>query len=655
MAIVAADWSITRSTKVIDYIGDDHLRFGGSTPNYITVIELHRWIQGLLDDAEYVGDDEADIISINISSRSTDNIITLVGGYTITAAAAEHLYDGSIIEGVVGVDQKIWDGIVNFGNAGIYIQIIQDGGVTTDDWWNLTSGGGLNADATNGISHRFMVLVHDFAVDGGDIDGRRLFGTNRTYGNTFGEFKINGTSRGNNVFALSDASDLNNTTIQATVDAYADVFINRVVTTATVDGVNSTGQAVLNVSDGTQFADGDFIMTAVDNQEYKIVSIATNALTLNRNLITATVGGEATYTLNIGFSQIDVNNNTVDEDYYAEWDLGAQSINSFYEYTKNLSADGTDHFVYGISGELFRGITDEIDIDTNVGTFDAVEAVSWTGGTGQMLAIDSPAAGTKMWIQLLTGISPTDGQVITGDNSGATSAVNVTVTDRSALISTPFVGASTGSAIIGSYGLTLQTTDLSSTDKVFDLTNTQITPPNNVTFTLGGLISGEDRVMIAPWDGTATDADGNPEVDYNQDTQVNLINGAAVTSIVMVTAIPTDTPAGTANTYIRIELNSGKYKRVNYTSYTGSTYTIASTNFSGDPSDGTGTPKNVFIGYIDKLAGATSEAFTGVYLADRELVIKVRDGGVSPIKEFISSGTLSNTGGSSTAIRTVDA
>lgn len=652
MAINASDWSITRATKVIDYIGDDHLRFGGTTPNYITVIELHRWIQGLLDDPEYTLNNEADIISINVSSRSTDNIITLVGGYTITAAAAEHLYDGSIIQGTVGVDQKIWDGIVNFGNSGIYVQIIQDGGVTTDDWWNLAAGGGLNADAANGISHRFMVLVHDFAVSGGDIDSRKLYGTNRTYGNSYGEFKINGTSRGNNVLALSDAADLNNVTSQVTVDAYSDVFINRTVTTATVSGVNSTGQAVLNVSDGTQFADGVFIMTAVDNQEYKIVSISVNALTLNRNLITATTGGEATYTLNIGFAQIDVNNNTVNEDYYAEWDKGAQSINSFYEYTKNLSRDGTDHYIYGISGELFRGITDEIVIDTNTGTFDAVEDVSWSTGTGQMFAIDSPTAGTIMWIQLLTGITPTDGLVITGGNSGATAAVNVTVTDRSALITTPFVGASTGSALIGSYGLTLKTTDLAATDKVFDLTNALITPPNNVTFTLSGLIIGEDRVLIAPYDGTATDADGNPEVDYNQDTHSTNINGVAVTSIVMDTAIPTDSPIPGV---IRVELDSGLYKHVSYTTYSGSTYTIPSTDFSGDPSNGTGTPKNVFIGYIDKLATGTSEGFTGVYLADRDLVIKVRDGGASPIKEFISTGTLTNTGGSSSAIRTVDA
>ena len=65
------------------------------------------------------------------SDRSTDNIVTLINGFTLDAAAPEHLYDGSIIEGG-GTD--IWDGIVNFGNADVQIQIHQDAAVLADDW-----------------------------------------------------------------------------------------------------------------------------------------------------------------------------------------------------------------------------------------------------------------------------------------------------------------------------------------------------------------------------------------------------------------------------------------------------------------------------------------------------------------------------------------
>jgi hypothetical protein len=54
------------------------------------------------------------------------------------------------------------------------------------------------------------------------------------------------------------------------------------------------------------------------------------------------------------------------------------------------------------------------------------------------------------------------------------------------------------------------------------------------------------------------------------------------------------------------------------------------------------------------LADATSESFTSVYSSDRDLVVIVRDGGVTPIKQFITSATFSSSDSSVTAIRTTD-
>src|SRR3990167_11320932 len=138
MAIVAADWTITRSTKAIAYTGHVHT---GVNPSYATVIEFHRWLQGLADDAVAVpaSSDQLDITNIDPSRRSTDNIITLINGYTIDQTSSEHLYDGSIIQGTSGSD--IWDGIVNFGNKGVLIQLHQNGAVVGDDWWNYSLGG----------------------------------------------------------------------------------------------------------------------------------------------------------------------------------------------------------------------------------------------------------------------------------------------------------------------------------------------------------------------------------------------------------------------------------------------------------------------------------------------------------------------------------
>lgn len=561
MPIVLSDWSVDRSTGNIRYIGGDHDGTGG-TPSYATVIEFHRWLQDLADDASFVGDDELDITDPTPSERATDNFVTLINGYNIDQATSEHLYDGSIVQ--AGGDD-IWDGIVNFGNPSVQIQIIQDGAVLSDDWWNF-GGGGLNADANNGISHRFMLKTR---TAGSDIDLRRIIGTARRFGFTYSEFIINATSRGNNVLALADANDLNNETLEATV---------------------ATWTTITNVTEG--------------------------------------------------YAGIDVDNDTVDEFFYSEWNKDIYSINQFYERMKYLTRDGSTETLYGLNGELFRGITHEVALTSPTGTFNAFEPVSWSGGTGQMLAIDSTTAGTAMWIQLLTGSAPTDTQVITGGTSSATATASGSATAQP--LSRPFCGASTGSALIGAYGFGIESADLSNADLLLALDNVTYQPPNNVTFTVQGLVVGEDRVLVGP-----ESAGG---LLLQQLTLSAALTGAAVTSVVVNEAIPTDTPnTGT----IRIERANGLYSLHAYTAWSGSTFTIASTDFSTNNAPVSG---DVFISYLDKLATSTSESFTGVYDTDRSLFIRVRSGTIgTPIKTFETTGTLGSAGGSTTVIRTSDA
>ena len=560
MAFVAADWSITRSNGNIRYIGDDH---GGASPSYATVIELHRALQNFADDASASGDDELDITDLTPSERSTDNIITLLNNFNIDDTASEHLYDGSIIQDSGNV---IYDGLSVIG-ASTNIQVIQNGAVLSDDWWNEdpdSLGFGLNSDSANGLSHRFLIKVRNA---GSDIDGRRVVFTSRNFGNTYGEFRINGTGRGINVVALTESNDLNNSTAEGTVATYTDVT----------------------------------------NTE--------------------------------GYRGIDASGDGINEFYYSDWEYGSRTVNQFYERLKWLTREGSSSTLYGLNGELFRGITHEIDVDTPTGTFSAVEAVSWSGGTGQMLAINSPTAATKMWIQLLTGVAPTDGQTITGGTSSATVDVNTTVTERT--ISTPFVGVSTGSALIGAFGLGIGADDLTASDLVFDLTNTSITPPNVVSFIVSGVVSGEDRVLVGPEDGSGG-------LDTDQLATSGNLNGASVTTLTVSTAIPSDTPSSGT---IRVLRDSGVYSRIQYSSYSGSDFTITATDFS---SDNVTSGNNVFVSYIDTLASGVSESFNTVYSSDRTLFIRVRDGGVTPIKTFETTGTLGSAGGSSTAIRTSD-
>lgn len=716
MAMVDADWSIDRATGNIRYIGNDHT---GAAPSYATVIQFHRWLQEFADDEVFTGDDELDIIDKSPSDRSTDNIIRLTNGFNVDATAIEHLYDGTIIQGL-GATEERWDGIVNFGQANAHIQVVQDGAILSDDYWNygvvagahdgaanaavltdsgetwtvdewvgytiknITDGsqalitentattitgilyGGtdndwdiadtyhiakpLNGDAAQGISHRFMVKVRD---EGVDIDRRRLIGTTRRYENTYGEFKINGTSQGNNVLALSDSNDLNNTTAFATVDGWS----------------------------------------TITNTE--------------------------------GLRLIDINADSVNEEYYSEWNRDTFTINQFYERMKLLSADSSVSTLNGLNGELFRGVThsfaydgetgtmfvtnDEgiygtaVIFDAGSGTFQVGEAVhensatpTWRGrvlggtltgvsgtividvevgtiadndifvgqtsaaqaaindlsppttptaeaGRIRFFAIDDDGVVGNLYGQLVSGVAPIDNTRIYDDASTANYVdVNVTITERP--ISTPFVGVSTGSALIGAYGIGMEAADTAASDTFFDLQNNAITPPNNVTFTVSGFISG-DYVLC-------TEDNGN-DINFTQMTSDTSLVGATETAVSVV-AIPSDTPltAGTKGG-IRVERDSGQYSLHRYTSFSTATndFTIPSADFSTDNAT---TPFNVFITYLDLVTAGTSENFSYVYSADRTHFVRVRDGGATPIKTAETTGTMTNTGGAASVNRIDD-
>jgi len=590
MALVAADWTIDRGDGSIRYGGDDHT---GTAPSYATVIEFHRWLQGLADDAVAVASsgDELDITNTNPSQRSTDNIITLINDYNIDAAAAEHLYDGSIIQN--GGDD-IYDGIVNFGNYDVQIQIIQNGEVVADDWWNhrdkVYGDGGLNYDDNSGISHRFMIQTRS---GGSDVDNRKLIGTSRRFNYTYSEFTINATARGNNVLALTDSSDLNNDTAVGTVATWSAGFSN------TTEGYNA----------------------------------------------------------------MDVDNNGSNEYYYSKWniDTGTYDINDYYEYMKYLTRDGSAATLYGLNGELFRGITHQVAYTSLTGTFDDSYVVSWSGtntGTGQIIADDGSAT---MWIQVLTGVAPTTSDSLSQTSPDAASATAGTVTERT--ISKPFCGQSTGSAIIGGYGVGIDSTDLSANDKLTHLGNAVVQPPNNVTNTVGGLISGEDRVLVAPWNGSSTDTNGDPAITKDQLSLATALSANNITEVVVTEAIPSHTPS---SGYLRVTDDDGYERRLHYSAVntTSKTFTIDTTDGNEDfgGAQGSGTyqasiANDIYLAYIDEEASATTATFTSVHAVGAgamNLVVVVRDGGTTPIKQFISSWTQTSSNQTITAIRTSD-
>lgn len=331
-------------------------------------------------------------------------------------------------------------------------------------------------------------------------------------------------------------------------------------------------------------------------------------------------------------------------DFYSDWELGAQSKNNFYERGKWIQMEGSVETIYGLNGDLFRGITHEVTVDTPTGTFSmiAAEEITWgsgaTAGVGQLIAINDATAATKFWMQLMSGVAPTDGLVITGTTSSASVAMDTTITP--VLIPSTFIGTSTGTAINpGAYGVGIGADDLTQNDIVVDLTGTPRTPPNNVTYSVNTTVAG-DYVICG------LNAAG--DFDFSEMATNAGYSGATVTSMTMTAAIPTDIPA--AGTF-RVQLTSGKYKRVVYTSFTGAIFTISSTDFSGDPVLGAA---NAFVTPIDRVATGTTESATYVYLADKTWFTRVRNATPGQEIKTYETTALVGTGGGSSNVGRID-
>lgn len=559
---IASDFSVAVSGDIRHVSGASHY----------TVLDLHRYLQDLADNATASGDDVLDITSSTPSERSTDNIITLLGTYNIDDTTAQYFYGGSIKQGTGG-SEVIYSGLKVLGavnNSATQIQVVQNNalcaGITP--FWGTQSTGGYNGDATAGVLLRVLIKSK---TSGTNIDGQRVRVQARHWGDTYDFFNVT-LGEGEAVAAIGTTPDAQNTTTIGTVQGW------------------TSGDIPTNVE---------------------------------------------------GYQTINLNNGNGAQPYYSKWtyNTNVTKLKAIWQWIKELTSQVSPAAsLYGMDGFLFLGITHQVAISAPSGTYVQNEIVTWTGGTGALLAIDSVTAGTKIWVQLLTGVAPTSG-AITGAGGG--SATIGTVTSKT--VPKVFLGSYTGT-LIGAYGVGVDADDLTASDTIQDLLNVTQTPPNNVVFTVSGLVMDEDYVLVGPKDT------GNA-IKFDQLLLNTTLSGATETAVVCTTAIPSDTPASGT---IRIELDSGIYRRIPYISWATDTFVIAETSFE-DPNDAT-AGANIWISYIDRLCeGDTSESFTTIYSSSRNLYVRVRDGGGTPIKTFESPAVLGAAGGSAVASRITDA
>ena len=468
MALTKTDFSVAANGDIREVAGTStHL-----------VIELHRFLMGLLDDTSATGDDLIDVSNAIIPSvRSTDEIITLNVPYNIDQTVSERFYQGSI---TYNGGNDVYSGlrVVGSVSATTQVQVIQNNTLTTSFW-----GTNLNAVTADSIIIQMLLKTR---TAGADVDGKRVRVQAREDGDTFAEFSVT-LGAGFGTAALFTGAD--------------DFYTSGSATIATWDG----GAGIVNT---------------------------------------------------VGYSQIDVDGNAVNENYICSITKGNRSTNDMYEWGKWVGVRGTAATQFGLSGALLRGITHYITITPGTGTWVEPESISWgtgaTAGTGQLFAVDTTTgtATTEMWMQLLTGVAPTT-NLITG--AGGATGTAATVTAKT-INPNSWLGNYTG-ALTGNFGIGVLASDLVNiADSLRALDDVKRNPPNNVTLEATGLVSG-DIIFAAKTKTHTTTASGAHSLG---DTTLNLTAG-----------IPVD-----YDTIGRLIVDGDE---VTFTAYSGTTVTIGGT------------------------------------------------------------------------------
>ncbi len=726
------------------------IRHVSGTTTY-TVLQLHRYLQNLADNASVTGDDILDISDNTPSDRATDNIITLINGYNIDDTAAQYLYDGSITQ---DNGDTVYSGLRVLGavnNVNTQLMVIQDNELyqfTPDPaapFWGDQSTGGYNGIAASGILMRCLIKSR---VDGVDIDGKRVRVQARHWGDSYDFFNVT-LGSGESVAAISTTPDAQNDTSQGTVTAY--VHVTNTEGFQTIDlnngngareyyskwtyGVDTSGDGLRGVWEYTKdltgngtaktihgingelflgithsvpydaeggsgspaedselawgtaiayssetngpFFVGDAIHedTATPTWKGRILAVDDNGATgtLIVDVTTGTVTNAETFTSQTtrpinAQDETSYDNSPTTEGSFVGGD-GAGGTAYVASDTITLS-DGTVVTVDAVNGNgdvtqftvnstASRGaiagvaltqtstsgtgtgftLTPDVDNVSAAGaTVNGTPTAVTTSGRALLLALDDDGTTGNIYLQLLAGVAPVDNSILYKGGASADVAISVTCSANATSRTIPkhFLGSYTGT-LIGAYGVGVLADDLTASDTIQDLTGTTQTPPNNVSFSVTSIVSGEDYVLVGPESGGTLNV-----------TQLALeaapYSGGEAT-VTLSTAIPTDTPAAGS---FRV-FNGSTYVKVTYTGYSGSSFT----GCSGMPA--ASASAYVFISYIDKLATSTSESFTAIYSTDRALFVRVRDGGGTPIKTFETPATLGSAGGSVAAIRTTDA
>ena len=416
-------------------------------------------------------------------------------------------------------------------------------------------------------------------------------------------------------------------TVGEIIEDDSNATIQGIVTSSAGTAPNITLQYYLFNSTQTDFSAATGAFTGQTSTSTATAVNPTDVTPANIADITITFCDNVT---NLIFME-DLNNGAGLRPYDVVIDCSDNPLADVYEYLKYVTRYGSILSINGHYGEMYTGVGDiRLNYDNEgSGPFDVGETVTGTGGVSGVIVslIDSGTTGT-MVIRDVTG-SFADNLALTGSGSGATCDVFGVPETISPNKQAPF-GSFAGGKFFGARGVWL--TNVATADannyQLIDSTNTTQIPPQSITLTVNGLLTG-DQVAVFRATGDNNIVDKRMYSIY-ADQLTNLgyidITGSA----------PNDTPVSGAIRVVRYDgasataviLGEERYTYSSFTNETGYARFVLTSNTTSaydNPND------KVYIPYIDENSNvATDVSVALIYTSSRYITARVRKSGYLP-------------------------
>lgn len=611
-----------------DIAGDGQLN-GVVHPRGYTSLELHRFLALLNSTQDIAGDDDLSVVDFTASERSTDQIVALQGTANIDDTVAQHMYGGSLEQGS-GNSRVLYSGLsVNVTSPlGTTRPVLFQEDAIITDYWN-------NGYFPDSVAGNIRILVKT-VENGVDIDGRRIKGKLLEFSQ--GYFEASTTlGFAETSLALVSAPDGNNITPVGTVGAYTPP--TKTEGYQLLDFLEGSGSTPFGLS-------YDFnTLISLETYEYtKYVQRRGTAETLfgrNAQLFTGfninfaydnEVGGDPTQSEILAYGT---------EIPYTGGSGTVVAVGDTVEGGTSLSR-GRVIYVDDTAG------TGTIIVADPTGSFNNTEALTtlrgaseWTATSGTVVnnsasgqiinyAFESTTTTGNIYGQLLTGTVPADNQTLYGATSNVTLDVNGTPATRT--INNQYIGTYTGANYSPvNFGIAIDPSDAIAGDGFTNLLDAGVNPPDTRSGVVTNVKIG-DYVTVYPYDGSAVDAKGEPEPNFNEMVTTATIASGSTSVVVGASNIPNNTPSAG---FLRVQRDSDdNLELLEYSSWTNTTGTFTLVGTAGiDATIG----NSVMRAFIDVVAVADGQVdYQAQYSAPTTLTaITVRRGGSpDPIKTF---------------------